>query len=154
MWDALFAWFVPLYNLKSVKNTRGKRSLLVKMQAKACTFIKNNTPPWVFFTFFKIFTNDTKSRKVSHIFNQTTNKFHENEIKRSWIIAQEIIFTQVWHPTSKAKSHFTPFATWAPWLKAKKWFWKLAIHDFECFWNFHSNWSEKGRRLLERLFRY
>ena len=30
--------------------------LLVKLQASACNFTKNNTPPWVFFTFFKLCT--------------------------------------------------------------------------------------------------
>ena len=28
--------------------------LLVKLQALGCNFIKNNTPPWVFFKFFKL----------------------------------------------------------------------------------------------------
>ena len=36
-----------LYNLKNVKNTYGEVLLL------ACNFTKSNTPPWVFFTFFK-----------------------------------------------------------------------------------------------------
>ena len=29
--------------------------LLVKLQAEACNFTKINTPPWVFFTFFKLY---------------------------------------------------------------------------------------------------
>ena len=33
---------------------------------KACNFTKNNIPPWVFFTFLKLYkTNGTKSRKAS-----------------------------------------------------------------------------------------
>ena len=40
--------------------------ILVKLQASACSFTKLNTPPWVFFTFFK-FTNGTKSRNASHL---------------------------------------------------------------------------------------
>ena len=44
-----------LYCLKNVKNTDGGVSLLVKLQAKTCNFTKNNTSPWVFFTFFKLY---------------------------------------------------------------------------------------------------
>ena len=44
-----------LYNLKNVENTHGGVLLLVKLQAKACIFTKSNTPPCVFFTFFKLF---------------------------------------------------------------------------------------------------
>ena len=41
-------WY-RLYNQKTVKNTHGGVLLLVKLQAKI------NTPPWVFFTFFKLY---------------------------------------------------------------------------------------------------
>ena len=44
-----------LYNLKNVKNTHGGVLILIKLQAKACNFTKINTPPWVFFTFFKLY---------------------------------------------------------------------------------------------------
>ena len=43
-----------LHNLKHVKNTHGGVLLLVKLHAKAWNFTKGNTPPWVFFTFFKL----------------------------------------------------------------------------------------------------
>ena len=39
-----------LHNLKNAKNTHGEVLLLV-----ACNFAKSNTPPWVFFTFFKLY---------------------------------------------------------------------------------------------------
>ena len=42
------------YNLKYAKNTHGGVLLLVKLEASACNFSKSNTPPWVFFTFFKL----------------------------------------------------------------------------------------------------
>ena len=42
------------YNLKNVKKTHGGVLLLVKLQASACNSTKSNTPPWVFFTFFKL----------------------------------------------------------------------------------------------------
>ena len=42
---------VPFVQLKNVKNTHRGVLLLV-----ACNFTKSNTPPWVFFTFFKLCT--------------------------------------------------------------------------------------------------
>ena len=49
-------WY-HLYNLKDVKNTHRGVLHLVKLQAalKACTIIKSSTPPWVLFTFFKLY---------------------------------------------------------------------------------------------------
>ena len=44
------------YNLKNVKNTHGGVLLLVKLQAEACNFTKSSTPPWVFFTIFRLCT--------------------------------------------------------------------------------------------------
>ena len=44
-----------VHNLKNMKNTNGGLLLLVKLQANACNFTKSNTPPWVFFTFFKLY---------------------------------------------------------------------------------------------------
>ena len=46
-------WYT-LHNLKNVKNTHGGVILLVKLQAEASNFAKSNTPPSVFFTFFKL----------------------------------------------------------------------------------------------------
>ena len=45
-------WY-HLYNLKNVKNTHGGVLILVK--AKACNFTEINTPPWMFFTFLKLY---------------------------------------------------------------------------------------------------
>ena len=47
-------WYY-LYNLKNVKNTHEGVLILVKLQAKACSFTKINTPPLVFFTFLKLY---------------------------------------------------------------------------------------------------
>ena len=49
-------WY-HLYNLNNVKNTHGGLLLLVKSKSllRACNFTKSNTPPWVFFTFFKLY---------------------------------------------------------------------------------------------------
>ena len=46
-------WY-HLYNLKNVKSTYRGVLLLVKLQPSEYSFTKSNTPPWVFFTFFKI----------------------------------------------------------------------------------------------------
>ena len=47
-------WY-HMYNLKNVKNIHGGLLILVKLQAEVCNFTKINTPPWVFFTFFKLY---------------------------------------------------------------------------------------------------
>ena len=47
-------WY-HLYNLKNLKNTHGRVLVSVKLQASACNFTNSNTPPWVFFTFFKLY---------------------------------------------------------------------------------------------------
>ena len=44
------------YNLKNVENTHGGVLILVNLQTEACNFTKSNTPPWVFFTLFKLCT--------------------------------------------------------------------------------------------------
>ena len=46
-------WY-HLHNLKNVKNTHEGVLLLAKLQVLACNFNKSNTPPWVFFPFFKL----------------------------------------------------------------------------------------------------
>ena len=48
----LCAIWYHLYNSKNVKNTHGDMSLLVKWQTY---FTKSKTPPWVFFTFLKLY---------------------------------------------------------------------------------------------------
>ena len=54
-------WY-HLYNLKNVKNTHGGVLLLLKLQALACKFSKNNTIPWVckIFKIVKIVPNHAK----------------------------------------------------------------------------------------------
>ena len=53
------------YNLKNVKNTHGEVLLLVKLQAKTFNFTKSNIPPWVFFTFFKLYKFYQNAQSVS-----------------------------------------------------------------------------------------
>ena len=47
-------WY-HLYNLRNVKNTHGGVLISVKLQAETCNFTKINTPPWVLFTFLKLY---------------------------------------------------------------------------------------------------
>ena len=46
---------VPFAQFKNTNNTHRGVLLLVKLQASACNFTKSNTPPWVFFMFFKLY---------------------------------------------------------------------------------------------------
>ena len=47
-------WYY-LYNFKNLKNIHGRALLLLKFQAEACNFTKNNTRPWIFFRFLKLY---------------------------------------------------------------------------------------------------
>ena len=65
-----FGKFRDLKN--NVKNTHGGILLLVQLQGEACIFVKNKTPPWVFFSRFlnytkllKLYSNGTKLLKAS-----------------------------------------------------------------------------------------
>ena len=49
-----WAIWCHLHNLKKVKYTYELVLLFEKLQASACNFTKSNTPPWVFFTLFKL----------------------------------------------------------------------------------------------------
>ena len=51
-----------------MKNTHGGLLLLVRLQAEVSNFTKRNTPPWVFFTFFKLHKWYQKAFKKLTIF--------------------------------------------------------------------------------------
>ena len=51
----LSAIWCHLYNFKNVKNTHGGVILSVTLEASVCNFNKSVIPPWVFFTFFKLY---------------------------------------------------------------------------------------------------
>ena len=68
----LCAIWYHLYNLKNVKNTHEGVLLSVKLQAEDCNFTKSNTPPWVFFTFFKLYKWYQIARSVIYR-NQSTD---------------------------------------------------------------------------------
>ena len=52
-------WY-HLYNLRNVKNTHAGVLLLVNLQ-------KSNTPPWMFFTFFKLCKGYQIIKRISHL---------------------------------------------------------------------------------------
>ena len=61
-----------------MKNIHGGVLILVKLQSSACNFTKINTPPWVFFTFFKLYewyqiAQSTTSYWVSHLIKIPVN---------------------------------------------------------------------------------
>ena len=58
-------WY-HLYNLKNVENTHGGVLILVKLQAEACNFTKINTPPWLFFTFFKLYMRYQIAQRITY----------------------------------------------------------------------------------------
>ena len=46
---------IPFVQLKKWKKHSWVVLLIVKLQTEACNFTKGNTPPWVFFTFLKLY---------------------------------------------------------------------------------------------------
>ena len=70
----LCAIWSHICNLKKVKNTYGGVLLLVKLQGEACNSPKSNTPPWVFFTFFKLYKWYQIAQSVSYIFHGALNR--------------------------------------------------------------------------------
>ena len=58
---------VPFVQFKKHEKHLGGVLRLVKLQAEVCNFTKSDTPPWVFFMFFKLC-------KWYQIVQRTTNK--------------------------------------------------------------------------------
>ena len=50
-----------------MKNTYGGLLLLVKLQAEACNFTRSNTPPWVFFTLFKLYEWYQIEQRITYV---------------------------------------------------------------------------------------
>ena len=66
------------YNLKNVKNTHGRVLLLVKLQAEACNLSKSNTPPWVNFTFFKLYKWYQIAERITYLDVDTKREMLKN----------------------------------------------------------------------------
>ena len=62
-------WY-HLYNFKKVKNTHGGVLLFVKLKVN---FTKSNTPPWVFFTFFKLYNWCQIAQSISYSYSYVSN---------------------------------------------------------------------------------
>ena len=88
-------WY-HLYNFKNVKNTHGGVLLLVKLQDAACNFTKSNTPPCMFFAFFKLYKwHQIAQRTTNTAFTQKTdyywNKLPQNSsttVILAWYLKQ------------------------------------------------------------------
>ena len=80
-------WY-NLYNLKNVKNTHGGVLLLAKLQAKGCSFTKSSTPPWVFFTFFKLYKWYQIMQNISYKRTKKSQIWHKlkDEAWCSWTV--------------------------------------------------------------------
>ena len=65
--EILYAIWLHLYNFKTVKNTHGGLLLLAKLQATTCGFTKSNIPPWVFFTFLKVYKWYQIGQRISYM---------------------------------------------------------------------------------------
>ena len=65
IYDALHNMVPFIYNLKNVKNTHGGVLLLVSLQTSSSNFTKSNTPPWVFFTFLKLYKRYQIAQSIS-----------------------------------------------------------------------------------------
>ena len=64
-----------LYKLKNVKNTHRGVLLLVKLQALvAWNFTEINTPPRVFFSFFKLYKWYQITQRITYVFLHKTMK--------------------------------------------------------------------------------
>ena len=73
IYETLCAIWYHLYCLKNVKTTTARVLLLVKLHAEACNFTKSNTPPWVFFAFFRSWNLYQIAQSVSYMFGRALN---------------------------------------------------------------------------------
>ena len=120
--DTLSDLVQNLYNLKNMKSTHGGVLLLIKLHALTCNFTKSDSPPWAFFTFFKLY-KWYQLHKASHMVTLTlyitilSKSFHDTQIHTSckilwkllplwsnrrsslkWIIHLTKIWRQNWNP--------------------------------------------------------
>ena len=93
--DAL-SGLVDLYNLKNVKNTHGGLLILVKLRASACNFTKINTPPWVFFTFFKLYKWYQIAQRTTYAFDEILGLIQDDMTKKTQTCCKNTIFGYGW----------------------------------------------------------
>ena len=97
-----------LHNLKNLKNTHGGVLLLVKLQVLTYNFTKSNTPPWVFFTFFKSYKCHEMAQSITYwvilIFVQDS---HSNLNNFSLIIIMKNVLSKIRLTIAAQKSQAT-----------------------------------------------
>ena len=76
------------YNLKNAKNTHGGVFLLVILRAQICHITKSSTPPWVFFTYFKLYKWYQIAQSVSF-----TVHFEHMACKFFWQLSHKVQFS-------------------------------------------------------------
>ena len=79
MFDPLSDLICHLDNLRNLKNSHGGVLLLVKMQDEACIFTKGNTPPWMFFTFFKQYKCYLIAQCISYLVRMSENQDQDKD---------------------------------------------------------------------------
>ena len=107
IWDALHD-FVPFAQFKKRENSH-EGVLLLKLQNKACNFTKNNSPPWVFFTFFKLHKRYQITQSITYSFLQT-------KIKTVWFcntfsasLYSIVYYMMLWETNSEKYSQYCIF---------------------------------------------
>ena len=75
-------WY-HLYHLKNVKSTHGGVLILVKLQAKACNFIKINNPPLVFFTLFTLYKWYQIAQRITYWLTKSYETWLAYEVTRN-----------------------------------------------------------------------
>ena len=69
MW--FFARFGTICTIKKHEKHPWRSVIFIKLQAKACcNFTKSNTPPWVFFTAFKLYKWYQIAQSTPYLFSQ------------------------------------------------------------------------------------
>ena len=111
-------WY-HLYSLKIVKNTHGGVFLLVKLQTEACIFTKSNTPPWVFFMFFKLYNWYQIAQSTTYIYRIPFTVFNATAILTFKGTFKEIGYNFM---NKKRKHRFQWF-----WLKAYRFLWMMDV---------------------------
>ena len=93
MWCVI--WY-HLCNLKNMKNTHKELLLFLKFLASAWNFTKRNPPPWVLFTFFKLYKWYHIAQNISYDLKQDTYSMPQVFEAHYWKGLHSFFFTS--HP--------------------------------------------------------
>ena len=72
-------YMIALHNLNNTKNTHKGVILLVKLQVEAYNCTKSNSPPWMFFTFLKLYKWYQIIQSITYVASQsiTVRKYQD-----------------------------------------------------------------------------